>query len=110
MRGYPIGTVIFYGPDDRRATKGAAGVRVTDNVEPAMRPWLVEARDARNEPGIMGQVVEYSEANGVLSVALVDRICGGPHQEGIDYEGDYCPVCAFWIGRDRFTGKKLPPT
>jgi hypothetical protein len=26
MRGYPLGTVAYYGPDDRRATKVAVGI------------------------------------------------------------------------------------
>jgi hypothetical protein len=38
-------------------------------------------------------------------VAMPDRIIGCPHEEGIDYEGEYCPRRAFWIGRDRWTGK-----
>jgi len=27
MRGYPLGTVAYYGPDDRRATKVIAGIQ-----------------------------------------------------------------------------------
>jgi hypothetical protein len=38
----------------------------------------------------------------VLSVAMTDGIIGCPHQEGIDYEGEWCPLCEFWPGRDRF--------
>jgi hypothetical protein len=44
--------------------------------------------------------------HGVLSVAMTDRIIGCPHQEGIDYQGPWCPVCEFWKGRDRFTGER----
>jgi hypothetical protein len=38
-----------------------------------------------------------------------DGVIGCPHQEGIDYEGEWCPDprCAFWKGRDRFTGELL---
>jgi len=43
--------------------------------------------------------------HGVLSVAMVDRIIGCPHQEGIDYEGPICPQCPFWANRDRWTGE-----
>ena len=43
---------------------------------------------------------------GVLSVAMTDRIIGCPHQEGIDYQGQWCPLCEFWKGRDRFTGER----
>jgi len=41
------------------------------------------------------------------SVVMTDRIIGCPHEEGIDYEGSTCPVCPFWAGRDRWTGKRL---
>jgi len=43
----------------------------------------------------------------VLSVAMTDRIIGCPHQEGIDYQGQWCQVCEFWKGRDRFTGERV---
>jgi MFS family permease len=40
---------------------------------------------------------------GVRSVAMVDRIIGCPHEEGVDYpEGEECPECPFWRGKDRF--------
>jgi hypothetical protein len=107
MRGYPVGTVAFYGPDDKRATKVAVGIKFAENTEPEMRTWFVEAGDARNDSAIAAEVLAYFEANGVLSVAMVDRIFGCPPQEGINYEGEYCPVCTFWIGRDRYTGKKV---
>jgi len=44
---------------------------------------------------------------GAKSVVMTDRIIGCPHEEGIDYEGSTCPDCPFWVGRDRWTGKRL---
>jgi hypothetical protein len=38
---------------------------------------------------------------------MTDGIIGCPHQEGIDYEGEWCPFCEFWHGRDRFTGQPV---
>jgi hypothetical protein len=49
--------------------------------------------------------LEFIEERRVLSVAMTDGIIGCPHQEGIDYEGEWCPICEFWHGRDRFTGQ-----
>lgn len=106
MRGYPLGTVAYYGPDDRRATKVAAGIQLFEDADIDMRRWFVEAGDVRNDPVIAAELLAYFEANGVKSVAMVDRIFGCPHEEGVDYEGEYCPVCTFWIGRDRYAGKK----
>lgn len=37
----------------------------------------------------------------------IPDIIGCPHQEGIDYQGQWCPVCEFWKGRDRFTGERV---
>jgi len=65
---------------------------------------LTETGDARTDPVIAAGVEAYFDANGVKSVAMVDRIIGCPREEGVDYEGEYCPVCTFWIGRDRFAG------
>jgi hypothetical protein len=44
----------------------------------------------------------------VKSVVMPDRIIGCPHEEGIDYpEGESCPQCPFWEGRDRWTGEPV---
>jgi hypothetical protein len=38
---------------------------------------------------------------------MADRIIGCPHEEGIDYpEGEECPLCPFWKGRDRWSGER----
>jgi hypothetical protein len=88
MRGYPLGTVVFYGPDDRRATKVAVGVKIAEGAEFDMRAWFVETGDARESPAVAAEVIAHFEANGVRSVTMLDRIFGCPHQEDIDYEGE----------------------
>jgi len=57
--------------------------------------------------GIAREILEFIERRRVLSVAMTDGIIGCPHQEGIDYEGEWCPLCEFWHGRDRFTGQPV---
>jgi hypothetical protein len=32
FRGYPVGTVAYYGPDDRRATKASVGIIPAEGV------------------------------------------------------------------------------
>jgi hypothetical protein len=45
FRGYPVGTVAFYGPDARRASKVAVAVIVAPDTEPvALRRWVAERR------------------------------------------------------------------
>jgi hypothetical protein len=58
--------------------------------------------------GATGQeIVEFLDEQGAKSVVMSDGIIGCPHQQGIDYDTDWCPECGFWKGRDRFTGKRL---
>lgn len=105
FRGFPVGTIAFYGPDDRRATKLVAAVIAKEDDPPSdLRRYLVVDNDVRQDPTILEEVVLLFEAHGVRSVVMVDRIIGCPHEEGIDYEGPTCPSCPFWAGRDRWTG------
>jgi hypothetical protein len=108
MRGWPLATIAFYGPNLSQATKVAVGIIPSENADVSqMRDWKVEHGDVRNDPTIAREILEFIQEHGALSVAVSDGIMGCPHQEGIDYEGEWCPVCDFWRGRDRFTGKML---
>jgi hypothetical protein len=106
FRSYPVGTVAFYGPDDRRASKVAVGIISGADREPAvLRRWFSEDHDIRDDEAVLTQVVAFLREHGVHSVAMVDRIIGCPHEEGVDYaEGEACPECPFWKGRDRWHG------
>jgi hypothetical protein len=106
LRGWPVATIAFYGPDLSRASKVAVGIIAYEGAEPEMRSWLLEAGDVRRDPAIAEAILGFIEEHGALSVAMADGIIGCPHQEGIDYEGEWCPVCEFWRGRDR-TGKLI---
>jgi hypothetical protein len=108
MRGWPLATIAFYGPNLSQATKVAVGIIPSENADVSqMRDWKVEHGDVRNDPTIAREILEFIQEHGAISVAMSDGIMGCPHQEGIDYEGEWCPVCDFWRGRDRFTGKML---
>ena len=108
MRGWPVATIAFYGPNLSQATKVAVGIVPFENEDVvAMRDWKVDHGDVRADSGIAQEILEFIEKHGALSVVMTDGIIGCPHQEGIDYEGEWCPVCDFWHGRDRFTGQRL---
>ena len=104
MRGYPVGTIAFYGPDNRRATKVAVGI-IPARSEPAeMRRWLVETGDVRVDETVFAEIVTFLREHKVQSVAMTEKILGCPHEEGIDYpNGEACPDCPYWAGRDRWT-------
>ena len=107
FRGYPVATVSFYGPDDRRATKVAVGIVRREGAEAdQLERWLSADGDVRADEQIARQISDFIDAQGAKSVALRESIFGCPHQEGIDYpEGESCPQCPFWANRDRWTGQ-----
>lgn len=105
FRGYPVATVALYGPTDKKATKLVVGIVYEEGGEAEeMKKWYSDD-DVMDEPHILEEVHEFIKGHGARSVAMVDRIIGCPHEEGIDYpEGKACPICPFWVGRDRWTG------
>jgi hypothetical protein len=109
FRGYPVGTIALYGPDDRRATKVAVGIVTREGAEPELlERWYADEGDVRSDEEITAQIRAFLSQHSVLSVVAVDRIIGCPHEEGIDYpDGEACPQCPFWRGRDRFTGELI---
>ena len=106
LRGWPIATIAFYGPNLSQATKVVVSVVPSEHAGPQeLRDWKVEVGDVRSDLAITQEILEFIVAHGVLSIVTNDSIIGCPHQQGIDYEGEWCPVCLFWHGRDRFTGQ-----
>ena len=107
LRGWPIATIAFYGPNLHQATKTAVGIVPSENAEvEELRAWIVDRGDVRGDSGIAREILEFIEEHQVRSIAISDGIIGCPHQQGIDYEGEWCPVCEFWHGRDRFAGQR----
>lgn len=111
FHGYPIASVAFYGPDDRRASKVAVGIVAREGAhgDPLER-WFADddETDLRHDPRVGAEIVAFIEKHGAKSVAMPDRIIGCPHEEGKDYpEGEVCPQCPFWANRDRWTGDMI---
>ena len=105
-QGFPIGTVAFYGPDDRRASKVVLGIIGYEGAEPQLQKWFSETVDLRQDMTVLQEIVNRMQEAGVKSVAMADRIIGCPHEAGVEYpEGQACPQCTFWRGRNRFTGE-----
>ena len=103
-----MATIAFYGPDDRRASKVTVGIVLAEDQEPAeLRRWFSEQADVREDAAVAEEILALIDEFGVRSVAMVDRVIGCPHEEGIDYEGPTCPRCPYWAGRDRWTGERI---
>lgn len=106
FRGFPLATIAAYGSDDRRATKLVVSIIEAEDADPSMmQKWFATDGDVRDEPEVLTEVTAFLAEHGVLSVVMLDRIIGCPHEEGVDYEGPTCPDCPFWAHRDRWTGE-----
>lgn len=103
-RGYPMGSVAYYGPDDRRATKVAVGVVFAEgHSADVLERWFAETSDARDDRGICAEVVALLKRHHVRSVVMSRELLGCPHEEGVDYpDGATCPKCPYWERRDRW--------
>lgn len=102
---YPLGTVAYYGPDDRTATKIAAGVFRTPDSEPILQRWV--ARDIARSEKVAQEIRDFFAKHGVSSVVVSDGIMGCPHEEGKDFaHGTDCPFCPFWSGRQGSAKRK----
>src|SRR5215510_9394104 len=102
--GYPVATIALYGPDDRRATKVALGIIFDEDDETPreMNRWFGAKGDIRRDAAVFEAMFRLTQARGVRSVAMPEQILGCPHEEGVDYaEGESCPQCPFWAGRER---------
>ena len=108
--GYPIATIGYYGPNDTFASKVAVGIIASAyRREPvALKRWFSDENDVRTNAEINSQILEFIRDHRAVRIAMVERIIGCPHEEGIDYpEGELCPHCLFWHSVDRWTGEKL---
>ena len=109
FRGYPVGTIAFYGPTAQQASKVAVGIVRHEGAEAEILERLYGTdRDLRFDEEVASQIGALLREHQVVSVSMLDRIIGCPHEEGVDYpEGEACPKCPYWNGRDRFTGELI---
>jgi hypothetical protein len=101
FRGYPVATIGWYGPTNKLATKVAVGIIMHKGAEPVLMQWHSET-DIRENADVLKEVLAMIKNHEAKSVAIINKIIGCPHEQGIDYHDDYCPECPFWINRDRF--------
>jgi hypothetical protein len=83
LRGWPLATIAFYGPNLNQATKVTVGIVPTENAEVAeLRDWKVDRGDIRTDPGIAREILEFIDEHQVLSVAMTEGIIGCPTNKG----------------------------
>lgn len=105
FQGYPVITIEYYGPNDKRATKVAIRFVEEENSEPQTECFRTDG-DIREDATIQSAIIKLIERSAAKTVSVADGIIGCPHEEGVDYPaGEECPQCEFWHGRDRSKGK-----
>ena len=96
---FPVGTVAYYGPDDKTTTKIAAGVVAREDAEPVMQRWIGD-ENIRTDEKVAAEIKRFFARHGVKTVVSTDIVIGCPHEEGIDFPlGQDCPLCPFWKGK-----------
>ncbi len=96
FRGYPVGTVAYYGPDDKTVTKIAVGIIRGENQECAdMRRWA--GSDVIRNPKAQKEIADFLKQHRVKTTVVTGGPMGCVHEEGMDYPvGGDCPFCPFW--------------
>lgn len=109
FKGYPVATIVYYGPDSERATKTVVGIITGKDENIAhMGKYFSETIDIRMNSLINKQILNFLKKHHIQSVIIPEKIIGCPHEEGIDYpKGEKCTQCPFWANRNRWTGEIL---
>jgi len=61
FHGYPVATIAYYGPDDRRASKVVVGILLSEKDKEAvhLERWFSETGDVRQDLFINQQIVQF---------------------------------------------------
>ncbi|RPI21415.1 MAG: hypothetical protein EHM70_25150 [Chloroflexota bacterium] len=95
---YPIGTIVYYGPDDKTVTKLVASVVLSQDADPIMQKWIGE--EVTTDREVLSQLGKFFQSHNVQKVVMTDRVAGCPHEEGVDFPvGEECPYCPYWRGK-----------
>jgi hypothetical protein len=102
-QGVPKATLAYYGPDNKKATKAVLGIFLRHDDDVILHKYFDEQNDVRFSIKVQEDVLARLREHEVRTLIMMERIFGCPHEEGIDYpEGEDCPHCPFWKGRDRY--------
>lgn len=105
--GWPAVTLAFYGPDRTRATKLVLALARGEDIPTEILCKRTDPEEVRTRADLFEELVEHIARHAATRVIMTPVPIGCPHEENIDYVGRYCPdpACAYWFGRDRFTGE-----
>jgi len=100
-------TIAQYGPDDKTVTKVVATVfRHPGDRGGKMTRWV--GTGITESPRFRAELLELIKKAEVRQILLTRGVIGCIHEEGKDYpDGEACPICRFWRGRDRWAKADL---
>jgi hypothetical protein len=95
---FPVGTIAYYGPDDKTTTKIVAGIINEEGAEPIIQRWV--ATDVTTNPKVRKEIGRFFKTYGVNWVNMSNGNMGCLHEEGEDFPmGGDCPFCPWWKGK-----------
>ena len=96
--GYPMVTVLLYGPNDRLAIK-VTFFTFADETEYPSRIVRFECDgEVRTDPSALAALEAYL-SHGINGFYIEDAIRGCPHEDEFKGRTRDCPHCPFWAGR-----------
>ncbi|HEY62706.1 MAG TPA: hypothetical protein G4N95_08655 [Anaerolineae bacterium] len=95
---YPIGTIVYYGPDNKTITKIIVSVFDYPDILIISKTWSGDK--IIEDPVVAKEIGAFLKIHGAKEVAMTDGPVGCPHVEGVDYpKGETCPYCPYWSNR-----------
>jgi len=92
---YPIGTLMYFGPDNETITKIVAVVIPSKGSPPIAKSW--SNPEVTSDPRVAAEIGKFYLENKVVDVVMTDGVLGCPHEEGVDYPvGGQCSQCKYW--------------
>ena len=72
-KGYPIASLAFYGPDDKKASKAVLSIFASKGAEPQLHKWFGESPevDLRYDTKLQNAWIEIIRQAGVRSLAMM---------------------------------------
>ena len=97
---YPIGALVYFGPDDQTVTKIIAVVIQSSDTDPFLRSW--GGNGVTTNGDVILEIGSYFKKFQVNEVVMTEGVVGCPHEEGVDYPaGEACPYCPFWSEKSK---------
>jgi hypothetical protein len=99
-RNFPIGALVYFGPDDKTITKIVAVVILSSESDPILRSW--DGNDVSTNGEVVFEISNYFNKFQVNEVVMTEGVVGCPHEEGVDYPaGEACPYCPYWSEKSK---------